>query len=140
MSGADDLPAIGTFRASDGRWVVVGMRNDDRVWDQLCGGLGLRDYVGLPTAERARRGAELRSALAERFAQWRRDEIVDQLAAGGVPVAPVLSRAEMLDHPHFRERGVITVGYDGMRALGHPIRYIRHPAMAPGRPPDLDEH
>jgi crotonobetainyl-CoA:carnitine CoA-transferase CaiB-like acyl-CoA transferase len=140
VPGADDLPAIGTFQTVDGRWVVVGMRNDDRIWDQLCTELGLSDYVGLPMAARAHRGAEVLSALAEGFSRWRRDEIVEQLVARGVPVAPVLSREEMLEHPHFRERGVITIGYDGMRALGHPIRYLHHPAMAPGRPPDLDEH
>jgi crotonobetainyl-CoA:carnitine CoA-transferase CaiB-like acyl-CoA transferase len=140
VSGADDLPAIATFRTGDGRWVVVSTSNDDRVWDQLCGGLGLEDYVGLTVAERTHRSHELRPALVEGFGRWRRDEIVEQLAARGVPVAPVLSRAEMFDHPHFRERGVITIGYDGMRALGHPIRYVHHPAMAPGRPPDLDEH
>lgn len=137
---AGDLPAMGTFKAADDRWVVVGVHSEDHLWDRLCVEIGLDEYVGLGMAERADRGAEIHLALAERIAQDRRDDIVDRLAARSIPVAPVLSRAEMLEHPHFGERGIITTGHDGLRAVGHPIRYLVHPALPPGRPPDLDEH
>jgi crotonobetainyl-CoA:carnitine CoA-transferase CaiB-like acyl-CoA transferase len=140
VARADDLPGIGTFKTSDCRWVVVGVHSEDHLWDQLCVEMGLDDCIGLSMAERAARGGELRAALTERFAQVTRDDIVEHLAARSIPVAPVLSRAEMLEHPHFQERGVVTTAHDGWRAVGHPIRYMMHPALPPGRPPGLDEH
>jgi crotonobetainyl-CoA:carnitine CoA-transferase CaiB-like acyl-CoA transferase len=137
-SGA--LPAMGSFRTADGGWVVLGVYSEDRLWDVLCEELGLDSYVGLTMAERASRAGELHDTLAAALSLMSRDEAVERLGARAVPAAPVLSRREMLEHPHFRERGVITTGPDGLRSVGHPIRYAVHPALPPGRPPELDEH
>jgi crotonobetainyl-CoA:carnitine CoA-transferase CaiB-like acyl-CoA transferase len=73
-------------------------------------------------------------------ATWGRDDLVELLSARSVPVAPVLTRAEMLEHPHFRERGVLATGPDGYLAVAHPVRYEVHPALPPGEPPVLDAH
>ena len=131
---------MGTFETADGRPVVLGVYSEDHFWDELCRSLGLDGYVGLTMAERSARYAELHAELATAISRYQRDDIVATLAARSVPIAPVLTRLEMLAHPHFRERGVITTGPDGYRAVGHPIRYAVHPALPPGPPPDLDEH
>ncbi len=133
-------PAMGNFITADGRWVVLGVFSEDHFWDGLCRLLGRHDLVGLSMAERADRADRLRGEIADAVARWDRDDLVDQLGAAAVPIAPVLSREEMLDHAHFRARGVITTGPDGYRSVGHPIRFRLHPALPPGRAPALDEH
>jgi crotonobetainyl-CoA:carnitine CoA-transferase CaiB-like acyl-CoA transferase len=133
-------PAMGTFRTADDRWVVLGVFTEDHFWDELCLALGLEDAVGLTVAERSAVSANLRDRLATVLSGWERDSLVAALSERSVPVAPVLTREEMLEHPHFRERELLRIGPDGLLSLAHPIRYALHPALAPGQPPALDEH
>jgi crotonobetainyl-CoA:carnitine CoA-transferase CaiB-like acyl-CoA transferase len=133
-------PGMGTFKTSDGRYVVLGVFSEDHFWDELCRTLGLDQDIGLNMAERQRSAPALRGELVAAIASWPRDPLIAALASRSVPAAPILTRAEMLEHPHFRERGVITTGPDGYRSVGHPVSYRVHPARPPGRPPDLDEH
>lgn len=137
---AHRAPGIGTFRTRDGEWVVLGVFSEDHFWDELCRGVGLDEYVGLTMGERAGRADALHSSLASAIAERDRGELVETLAARAVPIAPVLTREEMLEHPHFRARGVIATGPDGLRSVGHPIRYAVHPALPLGPTPGLDAH
>jgi crotonobetainyl-CoA:carnitine CoA-transferase CaiB-like acyl-CoA transferase len=43
----------------------------------------------------------------------------------------VLAQAEMLAAEHFRQRGLVADGADGVPAMGHPVRYEHHPAVTP---------
>ena len=138
--GHGGAPAIGTFATADGQHVVLGVFSEDHFWDALCTGLGLDELTGLDTAQRSADSERLRGLLATAISGWPRHKLVAELGARSVPVAPVLTRAEMLDHPHFAARGVIATDPDGYRAVGHPIRYVVHPALPPGRAPRLDEH
>src|SRR5690606_37433916 len=56
------------------------------------------------------------------------------------PIVPILTRDEMLDHPAFRARGVVTHDADDQRTVGHPISYAKHPVRSAGRAPALGEH
>jgi crotonobetainyl-CoA:carnitine CoA-transferase CaiB-like acyl-CoA transferase len=134
-----DSPGHGVFEVMGGH-VVVGVFSEDHLWDGLCRALDLEGFVGLNIQQRTDRCAELRAAVAQRLQPWDRDELVrrygDQL-----PIAPVLTRQQMLEHPNFSERGlVVNDGPDGFRAVGHPIRYRNHPALPPGPAPALDQH
>ncbi|MGE0881586.1 MAG: CaiB/BaiF CoA transferase family protein [Acidimicrobiia bacterium] len=130
-------PAMGTFRTADDRWVVLGVFTEDHFWDALCDALDLSDMVGLAFAERSADGTDYGDRIAGAVGARPQAEVLALLGALAVPVSPVLTRAEMLEHPHFRERGTITTGPDGYRSVGHPIRYRIHPALAPGVPPEL---
>ena len=131
---------MGVFRTADDAYIELGVYSEDHLWDLLCESVGLSEHIGLDMGERAARAVELRAAVAARIREWRRDDIVELLTRRAVPIAPVLTRDEMLEHPNFRERGIIVTAPDGYRAVGHPITYLRHPALPPGRPPLLDEH
>ncbi|MGD9792036.1 MAG: CaiB/BaiF CoA transferase family protein [Acidimicrobiia bacterium] len=135
-----ELPALGVFRSSDERWIEVGVYSEDHLWDGLVAAVGLEEFVGIDIDGRAARAAELRAALAARFAKRTRDELVDDLGGRGLPIAPVLTRNEMMDHPFVIHRGVLVVDDDGRRRMGHPFRYREHPARDPGLAPSLDEH
>ncbi len=132
-------PAMGTFAVSDG-FVVLGVYTEDHLWDAMCRALGLEAHVGLDVAQRTQDAVALRDELTAALGRESRDELVARLSAVEVPIAPVLTRDEMLDHPHFWSRGLFSTGPDGGRALGHPVRFSKHPALPPGRPPELDQH
>jgi crotonobetainyl-CoA:carnitine CoA-transferase CaiB-like acyl-CoA transferase len=132
-------PGMGAYATADGGWVVLGIFSEDHFWDALCRQVGLKGYVGLGMAERNARGEELTEALQALFASRSRDELIAELDPLGVPIAPVLSRAEALEHPHFWARGVMARGPEGDRRVGHPIRYREHPAREPGLPPAVGE-
>ena len=134
------LPGIGTFRTADGSFVELGVYSEDHLWDELCNALGLSQHAGLTMDQRTEKASTLRADLAAVIGSRERDELVQFLSARTVPIAPILTRAEMLEHPNFRERGVLTIGPDGLRRVGHPIRYTVHKALPPTTPPELDEH
>jgi crotonobetainyl-CoA:carnitine CoA-transferase CaiB-like acyl-CoA transferase len=122
----------GVFETADGKWVSVAAIIEDHFWTRLATALGHPDLAALPLSERMARPDELRDMLAASIAKLDRDEVVERLIAADVPVAPVLSRREMLAHPQFAVRG--------QPAKNHPIRYAQHPARTGGRAPTLDEH
>jgi crotonobetainyl-CoA:carnitine CoA-transferase CaiB-like acyl-CoA transferase len=134
------LPAMGVFRTGDGRWVELGVYSENHLWDALCDGLGLRQHIGLDMGARSDGVEQLRAELAAALATRDRDELVETLGAALVPIAPILTRDEMLEHPHFTERGILTESPDGMRSVGHPVRYRVHSSLPPGRAPALDQH
>ncbi len=129
---------ISTYAVADGH-VVLGIFSEDHFWAALCRHLDLSDLAALNMVERSERGAELKDILQARFASRTRDELVAELDALGIPCAPILTRAEALEHPHFWARGVIARGPEGDRRVTHPITYRNHPARKPGLPPDLGE-
>ncbi|WP_236793746.1 CaiB/BaiF CoA-transferase family protein [Amycolatopsis sp. GM8] len=142
MRTSDDhggAPAMGTFRTRDDRWIVLGVYSEDHFWDALCDALGLGRYIGRTMAERSAGASALSADIAAAVATFEQTGLIEALEQRGVPVAPVLTRAEMLEHPHFRERGVLTTGVDGYLTIAHPIRYTVHPALPPGPAPSLPE-
>ncbi len=62
------------------------------------------------------------------------------LLAVGVPVAPVLDRAEMVALDHFRAIGAVTAHPWSDPASGFPVRLTHHPARRLRPPPELDQH
>jgi crotonobetainyl-CoA:carnitine CoA-transferase CaiB-like acyl-CoA transferase len=126
---AADLPGMGAFATVDGGYVELGVFTENQLWDVLCDSLGLQHHIGLPMTERTAQAARLRADLAAVIVHRSRDELVGSLGARGVPVAPILTRDEMLDHPYFASRGVIVRGPSGRRMVAHPIRYRNHPAL-----------
>jgi crotonobetainyl-CoA:carnitine CoA-transferase CaiB-like acyl-CoA transferase len=133
------IAGIGSFSTSDGGHVVLGVFSESHLWDLLCDGLGLAHLVGASVATRTERAEAFNAELAAAIGASARDSLVSRLGEQGVPIAPVLTRAEMLEHPQFRARGLVTTAPDGTRALGHPVRYTNHPARPVGSPPQLDE-
>jgi crotonobetainyl-CoA:carnitine CoA-transferase CaiB-like acyl-CoA transferase len=72
------------------------------------------------------------------------EESVRVLDEHHVPVAPVLSIAEAVHHPHLRERGTVTVLNDPIlgpfEVPASPLRFSDFPAPLPMQAPLLGEH
>jgi crotonobetainyl-CoA:carnitine CoA-transferase CaiB-like acyl-CoA transferase len=132
-------PGMGVYSTGDGGHIVLGIFTETHFWRTLCRSLGLERIAEIDFADRVTRAVELRAALQTSFASRSRDELVAELDALGVPIAPVLTREEALNHPHFRERSVIAHGPEGDRRVGHPIRYRHHPARPPGPIPAVGQ-
>jgi len=133
------LAGYGTFRTGDDRWVTLGVISEDHLWAKLARVLGLDDVASVAFAERVERTGPLNDRLASAIVGRERDELVEELVAARVPVAPVLSQTEMLAAVHFRSRGIVADDSGGNPVTGHPLRYREHPARWPREVPPLSE-
>ncbi|MFI0351675.1 CaiB/BaiF CoA transferase family protein [Actinomadura sp. 9N407] len=129
------VPGYGVYPTKDGQAVTVGVVSEQRLWEATCRALGLEEFADVPFTERRARVRELDEAIAAAVARLERDEALGLLEAAGAPVAPLLSRAEMMEHRHFRYRGVVENG-----TVGVPVRTAVHPALPAGPIAELDEH
>lgn len=130
----------GTFRTADGRWVALGVIAEDHFWRGVCRALGLPELCDVAFPERVTRAAELNGMIARRIAALPASRVLGALREAGAPVAPVLTREEMAALGHFRARGAIVEGPDGVPTAGHPARYRTHPVRPPVPPPAPGEH
>jgi crotonobetainyl-CoA:carnitine CoA-transferase CaiB-like acyl-CoA transferase len=153
MGSAHPLTApYQSFRTADG-WVNVGASNE-ATWVRLTDALGrpqLRDDSRFAdNAGRMRHLAELVAELQRSFAGRTTHEWMTVLGEAGVPVGPVASIGEMLEHPQTVARDmVIEVEHTrlgAVRSLGSPVKLSGTPAArsARGEPrrgaPLLGEH
>jgi crotonobetainyl-CoA:carnitine CoA-transferase CaiB-like acyl-CoA transferase len=127
---APTMCAYGVFEVADGH-VTVGITTEDVFFDSFCRTLGLEELVGITFAERMQRGDELRPVIAAALASARRDDLVQQLLAVDVPVAPVHTHAEMAAWPHLVERGTIVEGPAFAPLLRFPGARTTPPPPAP---------
>ena len=134
-------PGYGTFATADGRHLTLGVLTEDHFWRPLCESLGLDDDIAaLSFVDRMARGTQLQAVVAAAIRERQRDDLVEKLMAVGIPVAPVLNREEIVDLPHFRERGAVTSDPWSDPATGYPAKFTHHPASRRKAPPGIDEH
>ena len=121
------VAGYGIYATADGGWVSLGVLSEDHLWSALATAVGLDDVTELTFTERTARCEELEARLVGALGTRDRDELVAALEPVGVPVAPVLSGAEVAEADTFRQRGLVVDGPDGAPAMGHPLRYRDHP-------------
>jgi CoA:oxalate CoA-transferase len=138
----DGLPGYGTYRTADDRFVSIGVLVEEHFWSNLCHALGLAELGQLGLAQRIGDKEHLDARVAAAVARLSLAEVRAVLERHDVPVAPVLSRDEMLELDHFHQRGTVTSSSHGTErgtTMGHPARYWVHAARQPGQVPALDE-
>lgn len=98
----------GNFLSRDGRWVQIAA-GGDAVWHRLAAAIGRPE---LATDERyqysrtrVEHADELEALLEEWCANHDYDEIDATLVAAKVAVGGIMTSAEIVDDPHYRERG-----------------------------------
>jgi crotonobetainyl-CoA:carnitine CoA-transferase CaiB-like acyl-CoA transferase len=137
---ARGVPGYGTFVTADGRYIALGVLTEQHFWAGLCDVLDLGECRRLDFTARLARQAELQERVADAIAGRHRDDLVKDMQAADVPVAPVLDRGEMLLLEHFRARSVATADPWADPAVGYPVQFARHPARRVTAPPALDQH
>jgi crotonobetainyl-CoA:carnitine CoA-transferase CaiB-like acyl-CoA transferase len=130
-TGAGPVAGYGVYPTKDGQKITLGVVSEERLWASTCEALGLAEHAGVPFLERLKRVRELDAAVASAVGRLTRDEAMERLTAAGAPVAPLLSRDEMMGLDHFRMRGVVG---------GSPVRTVEHPPLGAGPVAELDEH
>jgi crotonobetainyl-CoA:carnitine CoA-transferase CaiB-like acyl-CoA transferase len=139
----DGLPAYGIYRTADGRYVTLGVLAEAHFWQALCAALDLGELRDVEMAERVARRAELDNVVRDAVSKLALADVLELMERHDVPVAPVLDRRGMLEHPHFRARGTVVMdprpGHVGEPAMGHPARFRLHPARGLAPAPTFDE-
>lgn len=85
-------------------------------------------------AERNRHQAELRAALEPLLAGHDGKTLCEELLRAGVPAGAVLNVAEVMAHPHTRQRGMLAE-LPGYRGTGIPVKLSRTPGSVRRTPP-----
>ena len=115
---SNNMPPIGIFKSE--RHYICVMAPHDHFWPRLCKAIGREDLASDPrfttVSSRARNSEEVFRILEEWFAATPEDEALRLLDENRVPVGPVLTVAEAMEHPHLRERGTVRKIHD--RILG----------------------
>lgn len=134
------------FPTADG-WINVGAANQTN-WLRLTEALDARSLQEDPrfadNPGRMRHLAELDELLSAILRRRTTAEWLAVLEAAGVPAGPVLSIADMHEHPHTLARDmVVEVEHSragSVKTLGLPIKFSRTPGGVRGPAPAFGEH
>lgn len=131
------------YPADDG-WIAI-LALTDRHWQKLCAAMGRQDLAARQelkeNRDRVQRMDEIDELIAEWSARYSKRELFERLGSAGVPAAPVLSLAEVVDDPQVRAQGMLQEvdGRNGQRVLtyGNPMRLSASPSIAVSPPPGI---
>jgi len=134
------------FRTRDG-WINIGGANQAN-WERIADVLAQPQWKADPrfaTNSARLQNREALAALIERaLADRTRDEWIAAFDAAGVPVGPVHSLAEALEHPQTLAREMVVElvhrQAGSTRALGCPIHFSETPTSVTRAAPMLGEH
>lgn len=134
------------FETADG-WLNLGASNE-RTWNKFLDVLGDDEIAKDPrfktNADRMANLPALVDALSPHFRMRTTAEWLKELEAGGVPAGPVLSIAEMQQHPQTLAREMVTsVSHPTageVKTIGLPVKFSRTPGKVIDPAPRLGEH
>lgn len=121
----------------------------DALYERVCDALGREDLAEderfVTQDRRWDHRDELDEILAEEFAAFEREEIVERLAEAGVPTGPVRTVDEVPDDDHVRDRNMLAdtrnvVTEDDSVTARLPLRTADGPISEVAEPPRLGEH
>jgi formyl-CoA transferase len=99
----------GTYACADGAYIVIGA-NGDSIFRRLMSAMGREDLANdarlAQNDGRSRHVDEIDAAISDWTRRHAAQEALRRLDAAEVPSGPIYSAAEMVDDPHYRERGV----------------------------------
>lgn len=143
--GGNDFHGVpyGTFAAADG-YYNIGVNRDD-FWQRLTAAMG-QPELGFDERyatydARAERQREVEGLLEAWSSSLSRDAVIQAISDADVPVAPVLTMAEVLELDHFLARGSFVEVDDAIGGIYHlPDDATGFSIDAPARIPHLGEH
>lgn len=132
--GSEGLgPRYGCHRALDGKWVFVGLV-EPKFWIRFSRAVGREDLVGrVHEGQAADFGADdagLYGEISAIVATRTQDEWVHLAIEHELPIAPVLTVEDLVDHPQTTSQGVLA-GTVNSRT-GAPLRFTKTPVNVVG--------
>lgn len=140
LSGA--LANYNLYECGDGRYVALGAL-EPKFWTGFCKLAGKPEWVAEAFGG-PEKSEKLKTQLSGLFKTRTRDEWVALGAEADVCLTPVLTLDEIPDHPHFRERGMLTEHehpvYGKVRGANQPLKFSASQLPEGWAPPLLGEH
>ena len=146
-SGHPSMVPYRNFRCRDGRYIFIAASND-RLWERLCGTLGLEALLDDPrfgdAIGRVENREEIESFVATKVAGYDLERLHEVLREGGVPAAPVNTVDRLMNEPQVEHRGMVqTVSHSALgdiRVLGQPMKFSAMGTREVAAPPVYGEH
>lgn len=134
------------YACSDGDFILV-VGNDSQ-FVKLCDVLGVSEWGHderfASNSQRVRNISVLSALLRERFAQWRRADLIAALDAASVPAGAINSVAEVFEDPQVKHRGMLkSVSHPSgvmLPQVGTPMRFAEAQLPECAAPPMLGQH
>lgn len=130
-------PYYNVYETSDGKWVSIGSI-EPKFYEELLEKSGLAD-ADLPAQNERDKWPQMTQAFAEVFKQKTRDEWCAIMEGSDICFAPVLSMAEVPNHPQNAARGSF-VDLAGVTQPGPAPKFSRTRPEIQRDPPRLGEH
>ncbi len=136
----------GVFRGRGGYLVIMAFLHH---WRDLCQAMGRPELVDDPDYSSDPARLQRRVAVIKIIEDWLQTfpdvgAAVAHLEKFKVPVAPVLSIAETVNHPHHRARGTVRTVHDRLHGdfemPGMPLKFSRFPTDLPLEAATLGQH
>lgn len=127
------------YETRDGGWVALGSQ-ELKFAANLLNALGRPDLIETCKLPPGKPQHPVRDFLRATFLTRTRAEWVEWFRGRDVPFAPVNTLPEVLDDPHFRERGMVVTDARGWDHIGNPIRFADEAGRLQFALPALGEH
>ena len=127
------------YETEDGAWIALGSQ-EFKFAVNLLSALGRPDLIDLCKLPPGPAQHPVRDALRAIFRGKTRPQWVAWFKGRDIPFAPVRSLPEVLDDPHFRQRGMVLTDARGWDHIGSPIRFADEPGQVRFAPPALGQH
>ena len=127
------------YETRDGGWVALGSQ-ELKFAVNLLTALGRPDLIETCKLPPGKPQHPVRDFLRGTFLTRTRAEWVEWFKGRDVPFAPVNTLPEVLDDPHFRERGMVVTDARGWDHIGNPIRFADEPGQLRLTLPAAGEH
>jgi crotonobetainyl-CoA:carnitine CoA-transferase CaiB-like acyl-CoA transferase len=131
------------------KWWIIILAMTDKQWIGVCEAIGKPD-LGIDSRytrarDRAQRRLEIIQVIEDWLAAMPSDEAsIEALRSNRVPVAPILSIREAMEHPHLIERGTVRTVNDPIlgefQIPGFPLRFSGFPEELEFDAPTLGQH
>jgi len=136
----------GVFRGKGGYLVIMAILHH---WPDLCQAIGRPELASNPDYETDAKRLQRRDEIVKMVEDWLQTfpdvaSAVAHLERHQVPVAPVLSVADTVHHPHHRQRGTVRTVHDPLHGdfdmPGMPLKFSRFPQDLPLQAATLGQH
>ncbi|OUS06938.1 hypothetical protein A9Q90_05520 [Gammaproteobacteria bacterium 54_18_T64] len=140
------LSPAGIFKGKKRYIFIAGLLH---LWEPVARAIGREDLLTDPLFETNELRVANNDALVEIIEAWIQSQDSDEVALKiledmHVPVAPILSVKEAMDHPHLIERGTVRTISDPVlgdfQVPGMPLRFSDFPKVLPLEAANLGEH
>ena len=137
---------LGVFKSKDGYIILIAIL---RRWPDFCEAMGRPELIDDPRFVDDATRAQNKDILTPIIEEWLQAQESDaatikMLGEKHIPVAPILSIKEVMEHPHMQERGTVRTVSDrgaGSFAMpGMPLRFSAFDNDLPLEAPYLGEH